>query len=194
MNLKWLIFLLCLAPAAALTGIYTWVDEDGVVVYSDEPREGAERLERLEPQRGFEFRAPERRSRPVHQDAEHDSVYEAVEITSPSDGETVRDNQGLVDVRVRLEPGLRPGHYVQLVLNGEPRGEPEAATTIRLTGVHRGEYRVATRIVNAAGDTVAESGTVTFYMHQASRLIPGGGPGSQGGGSQNPGGVAFPGN
>lgn len=184
--------LLCLAPAVALAEVYKHVDEDGNVTYTDEPREGAERLESGDTLSTYEFRAPQRqrRSSRTSSAANEDASYSAVRVVQPQDEGTVRDNQGQVDVGAGLEPGLRDGHEVQFVLDGEPRGEPSRSTSQRLTGVHRGEHRLRVRVLDGTGDTVAESDPVTFYMHQSSRLIPG----SQQGGTSNPGGAAFPGN
>ncbi|QIT53749.1 DUF4124 domain-containing protein [Aquisalimonas sp. 2447] len=193
MMIRVLTLLICLAPAALLADVYKHVDEDGNVTYTDEPREGAERLESDEPVSSYQFRAPSRqqpRSAPADDDRDDPSAYARVRIIQPEDEGTVRDNQGYVDVQVALDPNLRDGHRVQFVLDGEPRGELSRSTSQRLTEVHRGEHRLQVRVVDGAGNTVAESDPVTFYMHQASRLMPG----SQQGAGPNPGGVPFPGN
>ncbi|WP_171909927.1 DUF4124 domain-containing protein [Aquisalimonas asiatica] len=166
-----------LLPLAAVADIYKWVDEDGNVVYSDEPREGAERLERSTPESSYRFETPQRRSsadRSGDDADEDDSRYEEIRIVQPEDEGTVRDNQGLVDVRLELSPSLRAEHRVQFLFNGEPRGDPSRSLETRLTEVHRGEHQVAARVLGEGGEVIAESDPVTFYMHQASRLLPGG--------------------
>ena len=193
MIIRVLLLLICLAPAATLADVYKHVDEDGNVTYTDEPREGAERLESVEPRSTYESRAPsrqQRRAAPAADDQQDTSAYAQVRIIQPEDQGTVRDNQGHVDARVALEPNLREGHAVQFVLDGEPRGAPARSTSQRLTEVHRGEHRLQARVVDGAGNTLAESEPVTFYMHQASRLMPG----RQQGAGPNPGGIALPGN
>lgn len=190
MTTRIVIALLCLLPLAAVADIYKWVDEDGNVVYSDEPRDGAERLERTTPESSYRFETP-RRQQP--QDDRSDEVgedaarYDELRIVHPADEGTVRDNQGLVDVQLEISPSLRAEHRVQFILNGEPQGDPSGSLGHRLTEVHRGEHQVAARVLNEAGATIAEADPVTFYMHQASRLMPGQqGPGPNPGGGPPP--------
>ena len=188
---------MCLAPAVAAADIYRYVDDDGNVVFTDEPREGAERIESAEPESSYQFHRPQ--SRPTQpaddDDGDDEAAYTDVRIVQPEDEGTVRDNQGYVEVAVSVDPQLQPGHAVQFVLDGEPQGSPDRSLTRRLADVHRGEHQVRARILDRDGNSVAESDSVTFYMHQASRLLPGGAQGSQpGGGAQNPGGISFPGN
>ncbi|MFV8834988.1 DUF4124 domain-containing protein [Aquisalimonas sp.] len=163
-------------PLVATADIYKWVDEDGNVVYSDEPREGAERLERTAPDSSYRFETPRRPSGDPSasgDNGDNGSRYDHVRIVHPTDEGTVRDNQGLVDVQLELSPALRAEHRVQFLFNGEPQGEPSRSLEARLTEVHRGEHQVAARVLNEAGAVIAETEPVTFYMHQASRLLPG---------------------
>ncbi|MDN3516629.1 DUF4124 domain-containing protein [Aquisalimonas lutea] len=195
-DMRWMclfFFAVLLVPLAAAGEIYKHVDEDGNVTYTDEPIEGAERLESPEPESVYRFRTPERldASGPA-EPQEPEAPYQSVRILQPRPEGTVRDNRGIVEVRVGTEPQLRQGHAVEYILDGEVRGDAGPELTRRLTEVHRGEHQIRARIVDGNGETIAESESVTFYMHQASRLH-GGGQGS-GSGGNDPGGVAFPGN
>lgn len=182
-----------LVPLVAAGQVYKHVDEDGNVTYTDEPLEGAERLESSEPESTYRFRTPERLDTSGQADPqEPEAPYQSVRILQPQPEGTVRDNRGIVEVRVGTEPQLRQGHSVQYVLDGEAQGEPAPELTRRLTEVHRGEHQVQVRIIDGNGETIAESEPVTFYMHQASRLQGGGQ--NNGSGGSDPGGVAFPGN
>ncbi len=182
------------APAGA--DIYKWVDEDGNVTYSDEPRDGAERIEREKDRPFTEFRTPERSSsrersrREARQEEEAGASagYERVAIARPEEQGTVRDNRGLVDVQADIQPGLRDGHRLVFILDGEPYGEPTDSRSIQMEGVHRGEHSVSVRVVDGSGNTVTSSDAVTFYMQQASAL----GPANRGGGGPPVGGAPTP--
>lgn len=195
-DMRWMSLFLVpvlLVPLAVAGEIYKHVDEDGNVTYTDEPIEGAERLESTEPESVYRFRTPDRLDVSGQAEPqEPEAPYRSVRILQPRPEGTVRDNRGIVEVRVGTEPQLRQGDAVEYILDGEARGDPGPELTRRLTGVHRGEHQIRARIVDGNGETVAESEPVTFYMHQASRLH-GGGQGN-GSGSNDPGGVAFPGN
>lgn len=176
---------LLLLPGA---GIYKHVDDHGNVTYSDQPAPGSQ---------GLELEAPSSYSPPpfrqsggrpdARPDSEHstrrseaesgqseaqDQGYRSVRILSPENDAVVRNNQGNVTVMAVTEPTLHEGHTLQLLLNGEPRGEPQERMAFRLSGIYRGEYRVQVRVLAPNGRVVAESPTNTFYMHQASRQIP----------------------
>ena len=193
-------------PSVAAGDIYRHVDEDGNVSYSDEPRDGGERVNVEDSGSSVEFRTPDM-PEPIRNrdDSEPDdeSRFPNLRIVKPEDEGTVRDNQGLVDVRAAIDTRLPQGYRFTFLLDGSPAAEDTPSPQTQLTGVNRGEHTVQVRIVDPGGTTVAESEAVTFYMHQASRLTGGerARPGSQdsgGAGGINPtpseGNPALPGN
>lgn len=189
MDARAVILLLGLLPALGSAAVYKHVDDQGNVTYTDEPRPGAEVIDPDERSSTYSYTPPSSVSRDTSADPEPGPAYATVRIVQPGSEATVRDNQGLVDVEVALDPPLRDGHTVEFLLDGEPRGEPQASVTRQLTDVHRGEHRVAARVLDASGEILVTSEPVVFYMHQASRL-----QGGSAARSPNPGGVSFPGN
>ena len=156
-------------------GIYRHVDEDGNVSFSDQPSEGAELIEiegsstytpppRTQRREGTEPR--------IEPEPEAGPVYELVQILSPADQGTVRDNEGRVTVRTETRPPLRDGHALALLVDGEPHGQPQRGYSFELTDIHRGEHSVQAVVIDGAGEPVAESEPHVFYMHQASQLFP----------------------
>ena len=99
--------------------------------------------------------------------------YGRIAITQPQDGATVFNNAGHVNVGIRISPApeLAPGDRIELLLDGNriARAQGEQFT---LDSVDRGEHRLQARIVGRDGDTVLESGPVTFYLWHASRRFP----------------------
>ncbi|MCK8515269.1 DUF4124 domain-containing protein [Methylonatrum kenyense] len=171
-----LLSILALSLAVTLsTGatIYRYVDQDGNVSFSDQPSEGAERIE-IEGSSTYTSppRSPrrERPEQPIEEEAA--PGYELVQILSPADQGTVRDNEGRVTVRAETRPPLRDGHTLALLLNGDAHGEPQRGYSFELTDIHRGEHTVQLVVVDADGQAVAESTPHVFYMHQASQLFP----------------------
>lgn len=205
-NLSVLLAVAVFIPAVAVGDIYRHVDEDGNVSYSDEPRDDGERVNVEDSGSSVEFRTPDM-PEPVtnreESETDDESRFPDLRIVKPEDEGTVRDNQGLVDVRAAIDKRLPQGYRFQFLLDGSPEGESTQSPQTQLTGVNRGEHTVQVRIVDPGGTSVAESEAVTFYMHQASRLTGGerAQPGSQdagGAGGINPtpseGNPALPGN
>ncbi|MCH8504108.1 MAG: DUF4124 domain-containing protein [Ectothiorhodospiraceae bacterium] len=165
-----LLLVLCF-PLALGAQIYRHVDADGNVSFSDREQAGSERVDVQAPASYQTPSTPPARSRASAEQQEERPSYTRLAIAEPPHEGTVRDNQGLVQVMVALSPELRPGHEVELLLDGEPvaRGR---TNRFQLENVHRGEHHLKVRVLGSGGRIVAESESSTFYMHQASRLFP----------------------
>ncbi len=159
--------------------VYKWVDSKGVVHFSDKPHPDAEKIELPEAQT-YSLPAPtadasdEPESNaasvveavPLQAEAPKLPVYSNVSIIQPADQETIRDNQGYVSVIVQLEPELQAGDKLQLLINGEPRGAPQATTVFALSGIERGSHTIVVNVIDAKGQVLRTSNTVTIYMHR----------------------------
>jgi len=170
-----LVMLLLAAPALAQE-VYRWVDENGVIHYSDQPREGAERITVAPPQ-SYESRAE---SRPEARDADavdspdaDDFVYESIRIASPEDDGAVWATGGGMTVVVEVQPALRPGDRIGLSLNGAAvPGTPVANNRITVNGVIRGTHTLQAQVIGADGQMKIFSQDVTFHVLQASINSP----------------------
>lgn len=165
-----LILSIVLWATSASAAIYKWTDEQGNVHYSDEPHEGAAPMD-LPPVPVFESPDIQVDLTPPPQPDEA-GTYQAFAIADPEREATVRNDDGVLDVHLRVEPELKPGHRVQLYLDGQPVGPPKPSPDLRLSGIYRGAHTVSAAIVNGTGQTLAEAGPVTFYMHRPSVNLP----------------------
>jgi len=171
-----LVLCLTLLPGGwcAATEVYRWTDEDGNVIFSDVPREGAEQIEI-----GEVSTVPAQRVPPPQGGGSEASAtkagetYTAVRITAPADEATIRNQQKL-DVRVNVEPALDigAGHRVQFYFDGEPYAEPVAGTAVVVQPLERGTHQLGAAVIDAAGDTLRRADTLTIYVHQQSVLNP----------------------
>lgn len=173
MKAIFLVFLLLPALAAtAESKVYRWVGPDGATVFSDEPRPGAQEVEippvqtmpRLELPRAT---VPQEDSGPTDEGG-----YQSFSFVAPQQDEGVRANNGVVDVRMTLEPPLRAGHSIAVTLDGEPLGG-NAPLSFQLPGMERGTHTITAEVVDAAGEAVISAGPVTFHVLRAAL---GGGP------------------
>jgi hypothetical protein len=168
-----LFLLACLLPLPTLGEIYKWQDADGRWHYSDTPHSGAVQLD-LPPVQTYEPPPLQQQvqalPRPQPQDQEPVLRYARATIVSPAPDATIRSATGELGVVLLLEPSLRRGHRVRLLLDGQPAAEPVAATAFTLVNVDRGEHQLTAEVLDADGRVITRAGPQIFYMHRPSRL------------------------
>ena len=96
--------------------------------------------------------------------------YTSARITAPADGEGLRANSGDFVVQAHIEPELRQGHRLRLLLDGNAQGTAQTASAIPLTGIERGEHQLQLQIVDADGSILFEGETSTFHLLRHSIL------------------------
>lgn len=173
------------ALAAGATEVWRWTDENGVVHLSDTPVPGAVRLSISDappapatPQAGTAPAVPA--VRPTSQPRTPTVAYTSCTVNSP-ENDTVFHQVDSVAVGITLQPALQAGHSVQVMLNGAPVADwPASQTRHILTGLFRGSYTVAVRIVDAAGRSYCNGAPSSFHIRQPSVLSPARAPRPQG--------------
>jgi hypothetical protein len=79
-------------------------------------------------------------------------------------------------VRIVIEPGLRSGHVVEILLDGNAIGSGRA-TSASVSNLDRGTHTISATVKDADGKVVASAGSVTFHLLKISKNMPGfGGP------------------
>ncbi len=165
------------APAGGPgTVLYKWVDADGVVHYSDQPHDGAEKIKVAKPQTYSAPPPPARASvaplsRPATgQSAAVTQQYTRVSLVSPSNDDVYTNTDGRVGYSLAIEPGLGTGHQIWILLDGQ-RVDGAGSTDGTLTGVERGTHTLVAEVVDSAGRILGSSESVSFSVNQA-RLKP----------------------
>lgn len=169
--MKTLLALLILLMATAAVGetyTYRWVDEQGVVHYSDKPHEGAERII-LDRAQGFS-QAPLSSARKADSGQQKDGEafrYDTVEVVSPYEDEVLFNIETKLSVQVSLVPSLRPNHFVKLSLDGQDVNDtPVRGRQFQIDGVYRGTHQAVATIVDGDGNLVQQSPVRTFHVRQ----------------------------
>lgn len=171
----WLFMLMLCGSAAAATA-YKWVDADGVTHYSDRPHPGAERIE-PGPAQTYDAKqanpVPRTTAATPAAPAPEAGVprYGRCEIAAPRNDEALV-NAYSVSASVRLEPRLRGGDTVTLLLDGRSVQGPGLSTTFTLSPIDRGTHTLAARIADASGRSLCETPSITFHVRQPSLLQP----------------------
>ena len=160
-------------PLGADAAIYKFYDEDGNVVFADQPGPNAEEIESRDVQT---IKTP--RVRPTtkltNDQMKKKFSYDELKITSPNDDETIRENNGDINVDLKIKPQLRTKlkHKIVLLLDGKPVGEPGSATSFALHGVERGQHSLSAKVIDKKGETITTSGSVTVHLKRFSSLQP----------------------
>lgn len=162
------IVFLCCVPALVSAEIYRSVDENGNVVYTDQPGQDAKKVD-LPELSTYE-------SKPVPAgtfDAEaQPAAANAVQLSfvQPGADETIFDNEGNVAVAVRVDPPLQAGQRMALQLDEGSPVETDQPT-YQFSGVDRGTHTLHAWVLGADGTQQGERVSVTFHLRQASRLF-----------------------
>ena len=159
-----------LATGTVLAQAYRWVDENGIVQYSDRPAPGAERIELPRDTRTASQRrvaavatAPAQSAR--DQLAEAPAFkYESLAIASPEAEQTLWNIEGVLDVTLALRPALQDGHQVRVYFDGKRQTVDSASFQIQ--EVWRGVHNLQAEVVDAKGKLMIRSVTNRFYVQQ----------------------------
>ncbi len=166
-----LLVVLPLLTGSAHAVICKSIDAEGVVSYTDVPREECANPIKLPEYSRY---AP----RLIPDAVEGGSAvpnkapftgYDTMRILEPQPGGAVRNDDGRVPVLIALEPGLQQGHRVTLTVDGRSLSSTFDDLSIELNGVQRGSHELRAAITDANGKRLIESSVVQFTMRQASR-------------------------
>lgn len=157
--------------------VYRKFHPDGVVEFSDQPTKGSEELKmetlptyKFAPAPKFEPR-PKQQLKPAIAPA---SPYTSLAISSPARNETIRANNGDVNVKFSLTPGLQTGlgHQIEYLLDGKSVLKTDQPA--QLKNVSRGAHNLVIRIIDKDNKVLINSDSVTFYLlrHFKSRATP----------------------
>lgn len=167
-----LLFAFLLAWPLYAKDVYKWTSEEGVILYSDTYRPGAERIHvtggSTSPQPGVGSSTDEG-SQSTSATAGN---YEHFEILSPENDETIRSNEGVVPVGLSLTPTLAPGHSIQILLDGTLLEGSLNSTQFTLNNLNRGTHSLEAKVVDEAGNPVMTAPRINFHLRKASIIQP----------------------
>ncbi|MGB1540710.1 MAG: DUF4124 domain-containing protein [Cycloclasticus sp.] len=160
------VLLICFFLAGAVQAdIYKYTNKQGKTSYSDTPVTGAEKVF-VPPVMTYE--APvqtiekDKAVQPKDEaEAPSENVpYSTLDIISPIDRGTVRNNQGTVNVTYDLQPALQKGDVVELLIDGVKQ------LNFDVQGLAPGEHTLQIQVVDSNGGFKITSQKITFYLHR----------------------------
>jgi hypothetical protein len=144
------------------------VDENGNLIFSDKPSDGAEKIhvedaQTISPPSAGRFEyTPSKKEEP--------QSYTEIAIVSPANDTATRNNEGIVNVSVSLEPSLNSGSGDQLALYMDgAQVSIGSSPQFELNNVDRGLHTLKASVVDASGKTIISSSPVSFTILRAHR-------------------------
>ncbi len=162
-----------LLAGSVLAQAYRWVDEDGLVHYSDRPRPGAEQIELPSSntnvvRRRQQTASTTRNNRGADTESADDSgpfSYETLEVSSPAAEETLWNIGSVLNVSLNLQPGLQPGHQIRVYFDGDLRATVQS-TSMQIDEVWRGVHNIQVEVLDETGQMMIRSMPNRFYVQQ----------------------------
>lgn len=169
-KILFIVFFLLFYPAHA--EMYKWVDENGEIIYSDEPpHENATPLNPppLTTTPAIKYK-PE--AKPEIKDDKKATSYSVFKITSPGNDQVVRDNSGNITVKLAIEPALdtKEGHTITLLVDSQSKIQGSTGLTLGLKNIDRGSHSIQAVIKNKQRKIIKSSNSITVHMRRFSKL------------------------
>jgi len=171
--------LLILPGATVAAEIYKTIDENGNIVFSDQPAKEAEKIEVQEP---YTFDSSIMTNQPGRTGRKADTAeapakftYSRLVITSPENDAAIRDNAGNFELSFTVEPPAPPEHTVQLMMDGKVHTTVTQSGTIRFENADRGTLVFQLRFIKKSSNEVIEKGpasTVSILRYIPPRARP----------------------
>ncbi|WP_439135671.1 DUF4124 domain-containing protein [Pseudomaricurvus sp.] len=157
---------LSLIGMTATAEIYKTVDEQGNTVYTDNPKDKDKAdpvdlpdINTQPPVSAQPRPLPTVKKAPVN--------YQ-VRINNPQEGTQVPMGQYEIPVSLSINPQLRNGDHIRILLNGQAFGQEFYSTNLVLREVYRGEHSLRAVVINSSGEVMGRSNAVTIYVQRNS--------------------------
>ncbi|NOX09365.1 MAG: DUF4124 domain-containing protein [Gammaproteobacteria bacterium] len=166
------LWLLLLLPLLANAEIYKGIDADGHVMFSDRPMAGSEPI-KLKPVTTYTYKAPVVKRKLKSDKHPTDFVYQKLTLLSPLNKQTIRSQEGIVNIQFSTVPALKKkkGHFYQIILDDKVLVDELTEAQYALSNIDRGEHRLSIRLLDSDGKLLIESEQNIFYIRKHSVLF-----------------------
>lgn len=167
--------LVSISVGAFAQTVYESRDKAGRPVFSDTPSAGASAVQ-LPPPNVVVMPSVE----PAAPTTQAPPAYRSLVVLHPAEQATVHSNTGAFDVKARLSPPLRGGDRIAVSIDGTLLKQRFRSPNLHIS---EADWRAAANddsnahslqliVVDAKGEPMIESASVSFYRQRASALLP----------------------
>lgn len=161
-----LILLLLLIALPAAAQIYKYTDSNGNAAYSNQPPAGVKaQVVELPPLNSVDTQRLPASPPPTPASAEPKAAYSTLELTDLPQEEALRANNGTFTVGVAIKPRLAAGHLLQLLVDGNPYGQPGNVPRLQVVNIDRGEHSFAVVVLDQ-DRIIQQSPTITLTVQR----------------------------
>jgi len=146
--------------------VYKTVQDDGTVVYSDQPGPNAESVDLSSVKGSTVPSLAVPKTKKVKTLSPNEKTDYQVRILSPAPEITLRDNNGQVTITAELEPALDAAEYHLHLDNNKVISQ--SFSTFLVDDIYRGEHTFFISVSDNTGKTLASSQPQRFYMQKVS--------------------------
>ena len=177
-TLPLLLLMLLLGIPAQAAEIYRTVDEHGNPVFTDNPtpqqRDSAEPVVVHPPNTFTPSDTVSSRGLAPFRDDRDGTDHYRLAISTPQNDQTVRSNDGTLDVVAVVSPSLRRNHELVLVLDGQALVVQPQGNTWHLSNLDRGTHLLVLKVMDPnQQQAVAQSPQSIFHLLRARVARPG---------------------
>ncbi|MGF1698105.1 DUF4124 domain-containing protein [Vibrio lamellibrachiae] len=157
--------------------IYTWEDDQGVLHFSDSPGGKSTKALTLPdhqanaPAPSFENLPSDTSSNKTVPNKKTKTALQpeplSLSFQSPQSDQTIRSNQGHINVTSKLNRKLVVGEHLQLIFNDASYAAPNTNGEWQLKSINRGTHTISIQAFRD-GKLIASSNTITVHLHRAS--------------------------
>jgi hypothetical protein len=153
------------ASAVLAEDAWKWVDDEGVVHYSDVPVEGAEQVHLSEYSKKTGARISDSTELTRREEPPEEFEYDTLAVTSPAAEQTLWNIEARLPVAIAISPNLLRGHRIRLYFDGT--AQDIGGTSVTLEEVYRGVHNLRAEVIDATGRVISVSDPVRFYVQQS---------------------------
>lgn len=158
--------------------VYTWTDNKGVLHLSDTPPESASNLDSFDIVEDNPTVIAPTDDQSLTNNSSHENqqsrqttsktvpVPLTIQFESPMPEQTIRDNQGRIQISLQTNRKLSIDETLQLVLNNEAYGAPQTKKKWTLINVDRGTHTFMIKALRS-GKLIASTDTISVHLHRA---------------------------
>lgn len=148
--------------------LYRYVDKNGKVYYSDQPRKGAKEME-VETIPSIEIKTPkvdleELVEQTTKSKDKRRAFYDSIGFVNFPQESVIRNNSGSVAFSVALDPNLSSSHRIQFMLDGKNLGEMQTELSISANEINYGPHTISFNVVSLGGTVIQKSDVINFAL------------------------------
>ncbi len=147
--------------------VYKSISEDGIVIYSDTYKPGAELVSVTEGHNSVKTKSRSNQEAPLTE-SEKGAEYQDFSVAQPENDATIRSNEGTVTVGLSLSPSLATGHVIHVYVDGSRLDADMTTTQFSLNALNRGTHTLQAKIVDAEGTVQIATESISFHLRKAS--------------------------